>query len=274
MRIVIFVPFSDLPALPAEAMAVVNRLSAAGNVVHLVQGDEATLAGMHRTLSSGPFDIAWFGTHSNAQGFLFSGGEVVPAAQIGQFLSVARISGVVLNSCFSIEHVDTLQRAANVDVVATIDPAGLNDTLGWATAVYLADGIASTGNLREACRLASANGMVQYRFIPSGAPHATGSSRTVENELRDIVTQLVNAIQGNSFSRTPGILEELRQLSFKFDAYMSQDAEWKSKMEARLTKLEQRPQIVISGQKILFAVITVVATALIIFYIIEKAAGP
>ena len=83
----------------------------------------------------------------------------------------------VLNSCFSIEHVDAIQRAADsVGVACTINPAGVDDTLAWQVGVHLAGATPSRKTGGPPCSGRQAAGSLAYRFIPAAADAAAEAS--------------------------------------------------------------------------------------------------
>ncbi|TXH53490.1 MAG: hypothetical protein E6Q97_13170, partial [Desulfurellales bacterium] len=176
MRAVI-VAAGDLDSLPGEVQAVSNTLSAAGWTVRLCIGADATRAGLLAAAGEGDVDLAWFGLHSGADGFALSDG-VWPPSQLGVWLRNVNACDCVLNSCYSIEHVDAIQRAADsVGVACTINPAGVDDTLAWQVGVHLARAYAVTEDLRASVQWASGSGSLAYRFIPPAAEAAAGGIR-------------------------------------------------------------------------------------------------
>ncbi len=268
MRVVMVVP-ADAKTAQSAAMDVANEFSAAGWVVKLVQGEDATRTGLGRAVSGG-YDLVWLWAHSSPAGFVMSDGEALTPAEFGQFVSMSGARDVVLNTCFSLEHVETIQRGADVNIVATIDPRGVSVDMARATATYLAKALVSTGgDLRGAYLAASANGLVQYRFIPAGGSRMSSPVRN-NDDLRETVQQLVTAIQGNAFTRTPGMLDEVRQMATKLDAYMREDSAWKSRFEDRLTTLEARRPAEVSWRTMLFALLLVLASSAVVLLVIGR----
>ena len=176
MRAVI-IAAGDLDSLPGEVQAVSNTLSAAGWTVRLCIGADASRAGLLAAAGEGTVDLAWFGLHSSADGFALSDG-VWPPSQLGTWLRNVNACDCVLNSCYSIEHVDAIQRAADsVGVACTINPAGVDDALAWQVGVHLARAYAVTEDLRSSVQWASGAGSLAYRFIPPAAEAAAGGIR-------------------------------------------------------------------------------------------------
>ncbi len=268
MRVVMVVPFNaGGSTAQSSAMEVANTFSAAGWIVRLVQGDDASRAGLGRAIGGAGYDLVWLWAHSDKLGFKLSD-DVITPTELGQFISMTGAADVVLNACFSIEHVETLQRGANVNVVATINPDGISASAAWSTAVYLAKALTDTGDLRSAYNIASANGLAQYRYIPSSGLKM--SSPNKNDDLWDTVQQLVVAIQGNAFTRTPGMLDEVRGIATKLDSYMREDAAWKSRFEDRLTTLEARRPAEMSWRTMLFALLLVLASSAVVLLVIGR----
>ncbi|TXH55996.1 MAG: hypothetical protein E6Q97_07525, partial [Desulfurellales bacterium] len=170
----VLVAAGDLDSLPAEIQTVANVLSAAGWTVRLCIGADASRAGLLAAAGEGDVDLAWFGLHSTADGFVLSDG-VWPPAQLGTWLRNVNACDCVLNSCYSIEHVDAIQRAADsVGVACTINPAGVDDALAWQVGVHLARAYAVTEDLRSSVQWASGAGSLAYRYIPAAADAAAG----------------------------------------------------------------------------------------------------
>lgn len=232
MRWLVLAPVG-LPTVPEEAQEVINILSRAGDSVHVEQG-EVTMADLLDALDDGPYDAWWIGTHAGADGFVLSSGVLRPT-RLGHLLAESQATMVVLNACFSAAHVDAIQRVAPaVEAVATIDPEGVADSTAWEQAVLLARAFARLRSLPAACRAVA--GDTQYRFFPA----VNISMATTEHELEATVAQLVRALQGDPFSRQPGMIDMLDALRAEMSSYIQQDAAWKRATEARIEALEAR----------------------------------
>lgn len=234
MRVVI-VAYGEDPTLALrEATDVSNILQATGHSVYLIAGPDATLEALGDALDHGPFDLAWIITHSGADGFQLADQTITPA-QLGQWLAAAHCWEAFLNSCFSAEHVIAIQRAATVDVVATIDPAGVDGRLAHSTGTYLARALASTGDLQDACEQASGRGSVQYRWFPAGTGlrQAGGSDSDLARQVQDLVRSLTGDLSGN-----PGLIYKLDRLSQQLERYVADDRIWKEETTKRMRSLE------------------------------------
>ena len=155
---------TGLGKLSNESQEVVNVLSAAKFRLHLFQNPVNRLE-LYRAVDRGPFSLGWVGTHSSEKGFDL-GEEVIEPIEFGRFLQQARTTDLVLNSCFSIEHVKAIQQVARVNIVATIDPDGVDDAEAWISGLYLARAIARTVDLLEAYQQTLAGGITQYQWFP------------------------------------------------------------------------------------------------------------
>lgn len=227
---------ADLPALPSEAQEVVNILSAAGWRVQLLQ-DSATRLELWRAMDKGPYSLGWVGTHSGAAGFALAN-EILPPDMFGHFIREAGCTDLVLNSCFSAEHVDAIQqRAPGCNILATIRPDGIDDREAWSAALYLVRRFVKSGDLREAL---GQGGTSQYRWFP--AP-SLGVDRAMDNEalrrLEATTERLVRALQGDEFSRSPGLIASMQALRDDMRDYIKADAEWKRKTEERIEAIEE-----------------------------------
>lgn len=265
MRCVI-VASGDLDNLPAEIQTVANVLSAAGWTVRLCLGADATRAGLLAAAGEGDVDLAWFGLHSSADGFALSDG-VWPPAQLGTWLRNVNACDCVLNSCFSIEHVDAIQRAADsVGVACTINPAGVDDALAWQVGVHLARAYAVTEDLRSSVQWASGAGSLAYRFIPPAAEAAAGGirgGRMAMDEsvgIREDLRLLMQAVQGDGRTGAPGLLPRVAALQASFDTlateqrqWREEQREWREKTERRLDQLERPKPVVISERSMYVA---------------------
>ena len=265
MRCVI-VASGDLDNLPAEIQTVANVLSAAGWTVRLCIGADASRAGLLAAAGEGDVDLAWFGLHSSADGFALSDG-VWPPAQLGTWLRNVNACDCVLNSCFSIEHVDAIQRAADsVGVACTINPAGVDDALAWQVGVHLARAYAVTEDLRSSVQWASGAGSLAYRFIPPAAEAAAGGirgGRMAMDEsvgIREDLRLLMQAVQGDGRTGAPGLLPRVAALQASFDTlateqrqWREEQREWREKTERRLDQLERPKPVVISERSMYVA---------------------
>ena len=168
MKVLIIAYGTDLTQAMREAQDVLNILQAGGCSVHLLANQDVTLDCLGEVLDHGPFDMVWLIVHSGSDGFALAD-QVISAAQLGQWLDATRCRQVVLNSCFSAEHVDVIQRAATRGHRGHHrskwgqGPSGALDR-GVSGAGVCRD----TGDLEEACSRASGNGLVQYRWFPAG----------------------------------------------------------------------------------------------------------
>jgi len=275
----IVVAAGDLDSLPAEIQTVANVLSAAGWTVRLCIGADASRAGLLAAAGEGDVDLAWFGLHSTGEGFVLSDG-VWPPAQLGTWLRNVNACDCVLNSCYSIEHVDAIQRAAdNVGVACTINPAGVDDALAWQVGVHLARAYAVTEELRSSVQWASGAGSLAYRFIPPAAEAAAGGirgGRMAMDEsagIREDLRLLMQAVQGDGRTGAPGLLPRVAALQASFDVmateqrqWREEQREWRERTERRLDVLERPKPIVVTERAVYIssAVIMAVLGALLI----------
>jgi len=275
----IIVATGDLADLPAEVQVVSNTLSAAGWTVRLCLAGDASRAGLLAAAGEGDVDLAWFGLHSTGEGFVLSDG-VWPPAQLGTWLRNVNACDCVLNSCYSIEHVDAIQRAADtVGVACTINPAGVDDALAWQVGVHLARAYAVTEELRSSVQWASGAGSLAYRFIPPAADAAAGGirgGRMAMDEsvgIREDLRLLMQAVQGDGRTGAPGLLPRVAALQASFDVMVTEQRqwreeqrEWRSDVERRLGQLERPKPVVVSERSMYIssAVIMAVLGALLI----------
>lgn len=267
----IIVATGDLDNLPAEIQTVANILSAAGWTVRLCIGTDASRAGLLAAAGEGDVDLAWIGLHSTGEGFVLSDG-VWPPSQLGVWLRNVNACDVVLNSCYSIEHVDAIQRAADgVGVACTINPAGVDDALAWQVGVHLARAYAVTEELRSSVQWASGAGSLAYRFIPSAADAAAGGirgGRMAMDEsagIREDLRLLMQAVQGDGRTGAPGLLPRVAALQASFDAmvieqrqWRDEQREWRGEVERRIEQLERPKPVVISERSVYIASVIIV----------------
>ena len=271
MQRAVIVATGDLDSLPGEVQAVTNTLSSAGWTVRLCLGGDASRAGLLAAAGEGDVDLAWFGLHSTGEGFVLSDG-VWPPAQLGVWLRNVNACDCVLNSCYSIEHVDAIQRAADsVSVACTINPAGVDDALAWQVGVHLARAYAVTEDLRSSVQWASGAGSLAYRFIPAAADAAAGGirgGRMAMDEsagIREDLRLLMQAVQGDGRTGTPGLLPRVAALQASFDAmateqrqWREEQREWRGEVERRLSQLERPKPVVVSERSVYVASVIIV----------------
>lgn len=261
----VIVAAGDLDSLPGEVQTVANTLSAAGWTVRLCLGPDATRAGLLAAAGEGDVDLAWFGCHSNADGFALSDG-VWPPAQLGTWLRNVGACDVVLNSCYSIEHVDAIQRAADgVGVACTINPSGVDDALAWQVGVHLARAYAVTEDLRASVQWASGAGSLAYRFVPPAAAGSIRGGRMATDEIGEQLHLLVQAVQGDGRTGAPGLLPRVATLQASFDAmaaeqrqWREEQREWRADVERRLDHLERPKPVVVSERSVYVASVMIV----------------
>lgn len=215
----VLVAAGNLDNLPPEVQTVANTLSTAGWTVRLCLGADASRAGLLAAAGEGDVDLAWFGLHSSGAGFGLND-AVWPPSQLGVWLRNVNAREAVLNSCYSIEHVESIQRAADeCGVTCTIGPDGVDDGLAWQVGVYIARALVATGDMREAVRRASGAGSLEYRYIPAGGGVRVGDGRRrmPADEIREQLQLLVQAVQGDARTGTAGLLVQVREISHRLD---------------------------------------------------------
>ena len=267
----VIVAAGDLDSLPGEVQTVSNTLSAAGWTVRLCLGPDASRSGLMAAAGEGDVDLAWFGLHSSADGFALSDG-VWPPAQLGTWLRNVNACDVVLNSCYSIEHVEAIQRAADgAGVACTINPAGVDDALAWQVGVHLVRAYVVTEELRTSVQWALGAGSLAYRFIPPAAEAAAGGvrgGRMVTDEsagIREDLRLLMQAVQGDGRTGAPGLLPRVTDLQQSFNAmvveqrqWREEQREWRADVERRLDQLERPKPVVVSERSVYVASVMIV----------------
>ena len=239
--------------------------------MQLCLGPDASRAGLLAAAGEGDVDLAWFGLHSTAEGFVLADG-VWPPAQLGVWLRNVNACDCVLNTCYSIEHVEAIQRAADgVGIACTINPAGVDDALAWQVGVYLARAYAVTEELRASVQWASGAGSLAYRFIPPAAEAAAGGirgGRMVTDEsagIREDLRLLMQAVQGDGRTGAPGLLPRVADLQQSFNAmvveqrqWREEQREWRADVERRLDQLERPKPVVVSERSVYVASVMIV----------------
>ena len=232
---------SDLAHMPQEAQEIVSNLSAAGYTVRLIQ--KARRIDLYTAInqSGSVFDLVWLAGHSvSDEGFLLSDGETLSVAQLCQILLSVRAQSLILNVCFSAAMVMAIQSFVAVDVVATIDPAGIQDEEALLSGVLLSKAIRENhGDLSMAAVVGSSG---QYRYFPArermeSVAGVTDRDGLDMGRLADQMERLVRVIQGEP-GIYPGLIDQLAQLRAQIENYTRTDAEWKRLTERRVDNLE------------------------------------
>ena len=265
MRAVI-VAAGDLDSLPAENQTVANVLSAAGWTVRLCIGADAGRAGLLAAAGEGDVDLAWFGLHSGPDGFALADG-VWPPSQLGVWLRNVNACECVLNACYSIEHVEAIQRAADgVGVACTIAPGGVDDALAWQVGVHLVRAYVATGDMRAAVARASGQGVLQYRYVPAGGLVVGGGRRMPADRIEEQLQQLLRALYGEEKNAVPGLVlrvgeiqQSLRAMADEQQRWHDEHREWREKTERRLDMLERPKPIVVTERSVYISSAVVVA---------------
>lgn len=262
----VIVAAGDLDDLPAEVSSVANTLSAAGWTVRLCVGADASRAGLLAAAGEGDVRLAWFGLHSGTDGFALTDGTLSPA-QLGVWLRNVSAREAVLNSCYSVEHVDAIQRAADVDVACTIAPAGVDSTEAWQWGVYAVRAYVQTGDLQQAVRQASGMGSLQYRFIPCGGMKLRGRvGRMPQDRIEEQLDSLIRAVRGDTVNGVPGLVQRLGEMQVTLLTMQTEQRQWRESVDARLRALEQgRPAVNMSARTAAFVtLVTAIIMALVL----------
>ena len=263
---------TDLAKMPSEAQEIVNHLNGHGYQVQLLQSEVTSLE-LYRALQEGPFALVWIASHSEANGFSFEGNVISPV-ELGQFLQEAQARDLVLNNCFSIEHVNTIQDIANVNIIATL--AAVEDSKAWTSALYLAKSLTRTGNLQAAYRVMLSSGNSLYRWFPAlkvAKVEAVVEETRVERtdriaRLEHSIEQVMRVISGDEFSHATGLLSAVDDLRKSINTHVQSDEQWKRETEIRIRVLEANAPantLVLTRQTVRLLLISfIVATSLII----------
>ena len=267
MPCAVIVATGDLDNLPREIQTVANELSGAGWRVRLCIGADAGRAGLLQVAGEGDCHLAWFGLHSSAAGFELSDGTW-PPSQMGIWLRNISARDVVLNSCYSIEHVEAIQRAADVDAAAAIAPEGVDDVLAWQVGVYMVRAYIISESLQTAVRQASGFGSVQYRYVPCGGLRVgEGRRRMPADRIEEQLQLLIRAIQGEPGSGTAGLLARVNDLSGQLATLTNEQRAWRQDVERRLALMEQDRYIQISP-RLMFAGVAFGAIAAVLLLVL------
>ena len=269
----VIVATGDLDQLPSEIQTVSNVLSAAGWTVRLCLGGDASRSGLLAAAGEGDVDLAWFGLHSSAEGFALSDG-IWPPAQLGTWLRNVNACDCVLNSCYSIEHVDAIQRAADgVGVACTINPSGVDDALAWQVGVHLARAYAVTEDLRSSVQWASGAGALQYRFIPPSGAGSSRGGRMAEDRIEDQLQQLLRAVRGEPENGYTGLVQRVTDLQRDLQAMANEQRQWRDDVDRRLTRLEQVKPITMSERSVYVSAAVVIAALSLLLVMLLIANG-
>jgi hypothetical protein len=262
----IVVAAGDLDSLPAEVSTVANTLSSAGWTVRLCVGGDATRAGLLAAAGEGDVALAWFGVHSDADGFALTDGIYSPS-HLGVWLRNVSARECVLNSCYSVEHVDAIQRAADVDIACTIAPGGVDSTEAWQWGVYAVRAyVANGGDLQQAVRQASGFGALQYRFISCGGMKLRGRvGRMPPDRIEEQLSSLLRAVRGDTENGVPGLAQQMRDLQAMLLVMQNEQRAWRDSVDTRLRALEGSRPVAVSARSALFVtLVTVIIMALIL----------
>lgn len=217
MRCVILASLSTA-FMQSEVQELVNSLTRAKYTVRLMQSNITSLE-LYRMTHEGSVDLVWVCAHSSKEGFVF-GEVVISPRELGLWLHQMEVGDLVLNTCFSIQHISEIQRHANVNVVATIEEE-IHDNTAWTNALYLGQKLAESSSLQAAYRDTLAESESKYRWFPAprikeGRMAERGNEleelqRTVER-LEHTVARLVRALQGDNLIESDGLIKMVRNL--------------------------------------------------------------
>lgn len=188
--------------------------------------------------------LLWVAGHAESQGFRF-GETLITPREFGLFLHQGKVRDAVFNTCFSMEHVNVIQRHANVNIVATINPE-IEDKEAWTNAIYLGKKLIESNSLAEAYQSVLSEGSSGYRWFPAprigGSPVANNDEQEDElqeiketvRRLETITSRLVRALPGDSFLRQRGILDVLSEIE-KRVTRLEEEKKYNNKLMLRRT---------------------------------------
>lgn len=251
--------------MQSEVQELLNSLTKAKYSVQLLQVNISTIE-LYRMLGLGPPGLVWVSCHMDANGFSF-GDVIITPKELGMFLRQARTKDLVLNTCHSIQHVVEIQRQANVNIVATINPE-ITDSDAWTYALYLGKKLSESDGLQAAYQDTVADSTSEYRWFPAPKISEARMTSGEENDLQELqrtveqlevtMGRLVRALQGDSMMRSKGLIEMVQSL------------------EARVQSLEQKVdgnKLILTRWGAVIVVVVFIALALGLIYFTSKLGG-
>lgn len=264
--------------MPAEGEEVINLLSA--NDYKIRRLTMYTPLELYRAMDGGPFDIVWVGCHSSEQGFLI-GNNVLSPTELGLFLRETHCQDTFLNSCFSAQFVDTIQKyATGTAVLATIQPA-IPDDQAWVYALYFCKAFVRTKSLEKAYNEVLSGGRTYYYWFPARDKDLDSG----EQAMPDTLSQLTRAIKGDPFTGTPGILETLKQIQLAVETQARAQQTFQTTMETRLGDMEERmaeleknvrsggSYLILDRKTVVFLFIGFIFTLMLLFFLTRYLGG-
>ena len=272
-RVVIVATGPDLDSLPAEVQDVANAFSMGGWTVRLCIGQGASRAGLSEAAAEGPAWLVWLGCHSDAGGFALDDGVLSPA-ELGRWLVSAGAQECVLNSCYSLEHVTRIQRAAaGVGVACSIEAAGVPDLLAWQVGVPLAEEYVESGDMAAAVRAATGEGVAQYRYIPARRRGAGGGQGMTVDRIEEQLALLNRALLGEPNVGALGLLARVNELSAQLTTLTNEQRQWRQDVERRLALMEQDRFIQVSPRLMVAGVAFGVICAILLLLLLLRLGG-
>ena len=266
----------DLEKLPSEAQEIVNLLTGNDYKVRLLQSNVTSLE-LYRTLRDSPFNLVWVAGHSGDQGFSF-GGNIITPTELGQFLQEASAFDSILNSCYSIQHVQTIQNISNVNIIAAIDK-DLQDTLAWSSAIYLAQAIIRTGGLYEAYSTILTGKDSVYRYFPSPKKQENIMTPMEISRIEKIEKTLEwmgRILSGDPYLHAAGLMDNIEAIRKTLRDHLEADGTWKRDTEARIKLLEaSNPanSIILTRQAFQLTIMLFISVTILIIYLIYLLKG-
>lgn len=230
MTAAIIAPINNLALVASEVEVVVGHLQKRHRVT-LFQYNVTESRLAKETNLGNLYQLVWVASHSTKDGITLSDEEIISAENFARWLVNVNCTLLVLNSCFSAELVTTLQKYANLDIIATIDPNGVSDNEAQISASYLAYTLMSSDNTQMAVQKATGNGASEYRFFPRPRGEVVESSQFMEikqfmsdfsDQMRrvdirltyveDVVDPLVRVVQGDPALNYPPLVQQIAEL--------------------------------------------------------------
>lgn len=233
---------SNLPKITSEAQSLVNVLTKAGNRVILAQNPVTRQELFNLVKSLEQIDVIWIGAHSTPDGWMIDDG-VFTARELLWLAKSVNASDIILNTCYSVQFVDTLKNTANV--VATIDKDGVSDDDAWSIALYFGNALVQYDSVQAAYDNVVSGSGTQYQFFPKRIVSDRLVGKMQDNELQvaelaDVVEKLTRALQGDPFSKTPGLIETMQANQRELQNFIEFSAKSHREISARLDYVETR----------------------------------
>ena len=140
-----------------------------------------------------PYDVLWLASHGTPDGIMLGPNDLLSGNDLVGMVRSARLFGVFINTCYSIDIAEQLHGATGVDVVCSIQ--AVPDLSAFQMGVLFARHLGATGDFRAAFDLARPGGASMFCYIPEYRENLVVERHTFSTDELRTIYEAINDVR-------------------------------------------------------------------------------